>query len=97
MRELRNCIERAVALTQFEELTVDDLPERVRAYRASHVIVAGDDPSELVALEEVEHRYILRVLDSVEGNKTLAARILGLDRATLYRKLERYTKKPQTE
>jgi DNA-binding NtrC family response regulator len=43
-----------------------------------------------VPLEDVERRYILRVLESVQGNKTLAARILGLDRVTLYRKLERY-------
>jgi DNA-binding NtrC family response regulator len=90
VRELRNCIERAVALTQFEELTVDDLPERIRAYKPSHVLVASDDPKELVPLEQVERRYILRVLDSVHGNKTVAARILGLDRVTLYRKLERY-------
>jgi two-component system response regulator HydG len=92
VRELRNCIERAVALTQFDELTVDDLPARISAYRPSHVVVAGDDPSELAPLEEVERRYILRVLDSVAGNKTLAAKVLGLDRATLYRKLDRYDK-----
>ena len=92
VRELRNCIERAVALTQFDELTVEDLPERIRAYRPTHVLDTGDDPGELVPLEEVERRYILRVLESVEGNKTLAARILGLDRATLYRKLERFAK-----
>jgi two-component system, NtrC family, response regulator AtoC len=90
VRELRNCIERAVALTQFDELSVDDLPERIRAYKPSHVLVASDDPKELVPLEQVERRYILRVLDSVHGNKTMAARILGLDRVTLYRKLERY-------
>jgi two-component system response regulator HydG len=90
VRELRNCIERAVALTSFDELTVDDLPERIRAYRPSYVVVAGDDPAELVTMEEVERRYILRVLDAVQGNKTMAAKILGLDRATLYRKLERY-------
>jgi two-component system response regulator AtoC len=90
VRELRNCIERAVALTQFEEITVDDLPERIRTYHASFVVVASDDPTELVPLEEVERRYILRVLESVHGNKTSAARILGLDRVTLYRKLERY-------
>ena len=41
-------------------------------------------------LEEVERRYILRVLEAVGGNKTLAAQILGSDRKTLYRKLERY-------
>jgi len=93
VRELRNCIERAVALTEFEELTVDDLPERIRGYRPSHIVVVGDDPSELVPLEEVERRYIQRVLDNVQGNKTVAAKILGLDRATLYRKLERYDAK----
>ncbi|HET6334477.1 MAG TPA: sigma-54 dependent transcriptional regulator, partial [Polyangiales bacterium] len=69
VRELRNCIERAVALTQFEEITVDDLPERIRTYHASFVVVASDDPTELVPLEEVERRYILRVLESVHGNK----------------------------
>ncbi|MFT3691750.1 MAG: sigma-54 dependent transcriptional regulator [Kofleriaceae bacterium] len=92
VRELRNCIERAVALTEFEELTVDDLPERIQQYKASHVVVASDDPTELVPLEEVERRYIMRVLDTTQGSKTQAARILGLDRATLYRKLDRYTK-----
>ena len=54
------------------------------------MIVAGSDPTELVPLEEVERRYILRVLEAVGGQKTDAARILGLDRKTLYRKLERY-------
>jgi two-component system, NtrC family, response regulator AtoC len=89
VRELQNCIERAVALSRHDELTVEDLPEKVRTYRRSHVVVAGDDPSELVPLEEVERRYILKVLEAVGGNKTLAARVLGLDRKTLYRKLER--------
>ena len=42
-------------------------------------------------MEEVERRYVLRVLESVGGNKTLAARILGFNRRTMYRKLERYT------
>jgi two-component system response regulator AtoC len=90
VRELQNCIERAVALTEFEQLTVDDLPEKIRAYHRSHVLVASDDPTELVALEEVERRYILRVMEAVGGNKTLAARTLGITRRTLYRKLEHY-------
>jgi len=90
VRELQNCMERAVALTRFAELTPDDLPEKIRDYRVSHVVVAGNDPSELVPLEEVERRYILRVLEAVGNNKTLAARTLGLDRKTLYRKLERW-------
>jgi len=87
VRELVNCIERAVALTDHEQILVEDLPERIRTAGSSHVIVASDDPTELVPLEIVEQRYIARVMDSVGGNKTLAARILGLDRKTLYRKL----------
>jgi two-component system response regulator HydG len=90
VRELQNCIERAVALAQYDEIVVEDLPDKIRNYRASHVVVAADDPSELVSMEEVERRYIVRVLESVGGNKSLAARILGFDRTTLYRKLDRF-------
>jgi len=92
VRELENAIERAVALASWEQIVVEDLPARIREYRSSDVLVASQDPSELVTLEEVERRYMLRVLDSVGGNKTLAARILGLDRRTLYRKLERWSR-----
>ena len=90
VRELANCLERAVALTRNESIGSADLPEKIRNYRTSHVLVAATDPSELVPLEEVEKRYILRVLEAVGGNKTLAAQVLGLDRKTLYRKLDRY-------
>ena len=90
IRELRNCVERAVALARFDELVVEDLPEQIRQYKASHVLVAADDPEQLVPLVEVEKRYIQRVMEAVDGNKRQAARILGLDRTTLYRKLERY-------
>jgi two-component system response regulator HydG len=90
VRELRNCIERAVALTRFQELAVDDLPEKVQQYRASRVVVDLDDPSQLLPLEEIEHRYILRVLEATGGHRTKAAELLGLDRKTLYRKLERW-------
>jgi len=87
VRELRNVIERAVALTRYDTLSVEDLPEKVRNHLTSHVVVAASDPTELVTLEEVEHRYIERVLQAAGGNKTMAAQILGLDRTTLYRKL----------
>jgi two-component system response regulator HydG len=90
VRELHNAIERAVALTRYEELTVDDLPERVRDYRSTQLVIAGEDPELMPPMEEVERRYVLRVLEAVQGNKALAARILGFDRKTLYRKLERY-------
>lgn len=90
VRELQNCIERAVALTRHDQITVEDLPESVRNYKATHVIWETGDPRDLLPLEEVERRYIVRALQAVGGNKTEAARILGVDRKTLYRKLERY-------
>lgn len=89
VRELQNCIEHAVALARFEQISVDDLPEKLRSFKSSHVIVAGDDASELVTLEQVERRYIARVMQAVAGNKSAAARVLGVDRKRLYRMLER--------
>jgi two-component system response regulator AtoC len=90
VRELRNCIERALALARYSEIVVDDLPEPVRDYTRSRIVLDGDDPSGLVTMEEMERRYLLRVLEATGGNKTVAAQILGIDRATLYRKLERF-------
>jgi len=97
VRELENCIERAIALAQHDHILPDDLPEKVRAYRRSHVLVASDDPAELVPLEEVERRYILRVMEAVGGNKSQAAQVLGLGRKTLYRKLEAYGEHARAE
>lgn len=92
VRELQNCIERALAVAQFDEIRVEDLPETVRDYTRRPILIDSDDPSELLPLEEVERRYILRVVGATGGNKTLAAQILGLDRKTLYRKLRRYSR-----
>jgi two-component system response regulator HydG len=86
VRELRNVIERAVALTQFSRLEVEDLPEKIRDFDRGRVLFGGDDPKELVSLEEVQRRYIAHVLEATGGNQSQAARILGVDRKTLYRK-----------
>ena len=90
VRELRNCIERVVALARTDQVVVDDLPERIRDYRAAEFTVPVDEPEELLSMEEVERRYVLRVLEALGGNKRQAAKVLGFDRRTLYRKLERY-------
>jgi DNA-binding NtrC family response regulator len=90
VRELQNCVEHAVALARYELLASDDLPPKIKNYQSSHILLAADNPTELVPMEEVERRYMLRVLDAVQGNKTAAARILGIERKTLYRKLERF-------
>ena len=81
-------MERALALTRYDSVTVEDLPDKIRDHRGGTVFIGGDDPTELVPLEEVERRYIEHVLRAVDQNRTQAARILGLDRKTLYRKLK---------
>ncbi len=86
IRELRNVIERAVILTRHNLLTLDDLPEKIRDYRSSAVFIGSDDPTELVPLAQIELRYIEHVLKSVDNNQSQAAKILGVDRKTLYRK-----------
>jgi len=91
IRQLQNCIERAVTLTQFNQLTPDDLPEKIRGY--SSVVAPGSpdiDPEHVQPLDVVERLYIGRVLAIAGGNKSLAARLLGMDRRTLYRKLDGY-------
>jgi two-component system response regulator HydG len=90
VRELQNVMERAVAFARYEEITTEDLPEKIRSYRTSQVLVEAKDPVEMVPLEEIERRYILKVLQAVGGSRSQAAKILGVDRKTLYRKLERY-------
>jgi two-component system response regulator HydG len=93
VRELENGMERAVAMAQFDQVMLDDLPERVRAFRPSHAsALLPATVAELVSLDTFEQRYILHVLGMVKGNKSKAARILGCDRRTLYRKLEQVQK-----
>jgi len=93
VRELSNCIERAVALGKGEWVEVDDLPPRVlRSCQDEPEASSAIDailPDDLVPISEVEERYIRLVLERVSGNKTEAARILGIDRRTLHRKLQR--------
>jgi two-component system, NtrC family, response regulator AtoC len=90
VRELANTIERALALSHFDELTVEDLPQRIRDYSAGSPITPAQSASELVSMDVIEARYIRQVMELVGYRKTEAARILGFDRSTLYRKLERY-------
>jgi len=93
VRQLQNCIERAVAVSRGKEIALEDLPDDVRDYQPSKVDLVGVDTNDAVTamptMDEIERRYIRQVLGAVAGNKTLAAQILGFDRRTLYRKLDR--------
>lgn len=88
VRELRNVMERAVALTRSDKILVADLPNKIQEFRNNQGMLAGEDPTELVPLEEIERRYIEHVVKATDGNQTQAARILGVDRKTLHRKLK---------
>jgi two-component system, NtrC family, response regulator HydG len=90
VRELENCMERAVALARLDHVSREDLPEKIVSHRPSPLAVSDGHSSEILTLEEVDRRYIERTLALLDGNKTRAADLLGLDRRTLYRRLEKY-------
>jgi two-component system response regulator HydG len=96
VRELQNTIERALAMARFDHITPDDLPQRMRVARAEKASVL-DFGDELVPLSEVERRYIHYVLEAVQGHRKQAAKILGLDRKTLYRKLGQWKEERESE
>jgi DNA-binding NtrC family response regulator len=86
VRELENIIERTVSLAPGPLIMPDDLPDTVRKAGAAP---AGRDES-LLSMDEVEKRHLSRVLRETGGNKVRAAKILGIDRRTLYRMAERF-------
>jgi len=89
VRELQNAVERAVAFARGALITPEDLPQRVRTSGASAALIARSSQQRLT-LDELEREYILETLRATGGNKSRAAEILGLDRKTLYRKLDEY-------
>ncbi|MGB0909474.1 MAG: sigma-54-dependent transcriptional regulator [Nitrospirales bacterium] len=86
VRELENVIERAATLCQGEKIILEDLPSVIRDVRGEGQMVE-DAVERLLPLEELEQKYIRRILEKMGGNKYQAAQVLGIDRKTLYRKL----------
>lgn len=86
VRQLENVVERAVALNTSGVFDIEDLPEEIQSVRRS-ASRRGDSP--WLTLEQTEERYIREVLEGTGGNISRAADILGIDRRTLYRKLEK--------
>ncbi|BBO93246.1 sigma-54-dependent transcriptional regulator [Desulfosarcina ovata] len=87
VRELENIVERAVALATKPTIGADQLPDHIRNLTIETYRTAGDA---IPTLEEQEKRYIEWVLQKTEGNKTHAAKIMGIDRVSLWRKLKRF-------
>jgi len=92
VRELESAIEYAVLHARGHDIAPEDLPEKLQS---AQVRTAARSPlsalfEDLPVLDELERRYLLYVLEVAGGNRTRAAEILGIDRRTLYRMIERY-------
>ena len=92
VRELESAIEYAVLHARGHAIAPEDLPEKLQS---AQVRTAARQPlsalfEDLPALDELERRYLLYILEIAGGNRTRAAEILGIDRRTLYRMIERY-------
>src|SRR6185312_16357506 len=95
IRELEHAIERAVAMTNTAILFPEDFPpeiSRPSSGAAGAAAAGGGDapPAGMSSLEEMERAHIIKVLQDSGYNKSKAAEVLGIDRATLYRKAQRY-------
>jgi DNA-binding NtrC family response regulator len=99
IRELENAIEQAVALSNQSILTTEDLPRDMRDHHASRFPPEGIEEGQfsfpdVPSLEEVKRRYVLHALKQTQGNVSAAARLLHVDRRSLYRMLARYKIEP---
>jgi two-component system response regulator HydG len=92
VRELENSIERALAMSTGPGLHVADLPSQVRYARDAAVAAAeaAAEQGKILPIAELEKRAILSTLEQLNGDKLLAARMLGIGKTTLYRKLKEY-------
>jgi two-component system response regulator HydG len=91
VRELENCLERACAFTTGPTLHVGDLPPAVSNLQASSSAGNGDGANKIVPMSELEKQTILNTIAQLNGDKLLAARLLGIGKTTLYRKLKEYS------
>lgn len=87
IRELENIIEHAVSMTQGESITTESLPKDLMDY---DLFLYHNQSNGYKSLEELEKEYIRWILARVENKKVEASKILGIDRASLYRKLKRF-------
>jgi Nif-specific regulatory protein len=88
VRELENVIERAVILSDDSVIDLSDLPEKVVRGEGRRGSLVIDSPD--LTLEELEHEYIMKVLNYTSWQKKRASQILGINASTLYRKLQAY-------
>ncbi|MGB9105763.1 MAG: sigma 54-interacting transcriptional regulator, partial [Terriglobales bacterium] len=89
VRELENCLERACALSSGPTIQTADLPSPIQ--NANHpMLTEATNGGKIVPIADLERDAILRTIDQLKGDKLLAARLLGIGKTTLYRKLKEY-------
>jgi DNA-binding NtrC family response regulator len=88
VRELENCLERSCAFTSNAIIQVRDLPSDIHG--AHNISVGGNGSSKIVPIEQLEKQTILNTIEQLNGDKLQAARLLGIGKTTLYRKLKEY-------
>ena len=88
VRELENIIERAILLNRSDMLEPSDFPEKLAQQQSGQIVSDGQPATP--TLESIEKAYIHFVMSQTDGRKAEAARILGIDTSTLYRKIQRY-------
>lgn len=93
IRELENCLERACALTSGPTVHVSDLPTTIQTWKSQtqpSLNASEDSGAHVMTLAEVEKNAILQTIDQLNGDKLEAAKLLGIGKTTLYRKLKEY-------
>jgi DNA-binding NtrC family response regulator len=88
VRELENCLERSCAFTSNAIIQVRDLPSDIHG--THNVAVGGNGSAKIVPIEQLEKQTILNTIEQLNGDKLQAARLLGIGKTTLYRKLKEY-------
>ena len=91
VRELENCLERACAFTTGPMIHLGDLPREISQLERSTPAGTGNGTSKIVSMSELERQTILNAIAQLNGDKLQAARLLGIGKTTLYRKLKEYT------
>ncbi len=89
VRELENCLQRACAMNSGPEIQALDLPSAIHGGNG-HAALDADGPAKIIPISEMERKTILNTITQLNGDKLLAARLLGIGKTTLYRKLKEY-------
>ena len=89
VRELENCLERACALTSGPMIQVPDLPSAIHENGGGQTL-AAENSSRIIPMAELEKQTIISAITRLNGDKLMAARLLGIGKTTLYRKLKEY-------